>query len=152
MNAKRQNGFEKGTGLGTERGTYRCEDCGKRTRETGSCESGVGLCLSCYDRGGLENEHNDGYHDTPDENCPKCQAVQRERDAVPSDVTLTLTARERRILELITALDIDVPRVVVNRSRMFADERGATFGATRAAQKDEVADLLAKIRNKVLAS
>lgn len=40
--------------------TYVCEACGKRTRETGDCESGVGLCAACYRDGGLENEHQDG--------------------------------------------------------------------------------------------
>ena len=65
-------------------GIYRCSDCGKLTRETGNSESllGDGVCRSCYDEAGLENEHQDGYHDATEENrkngfgfnedCPMC--------------------------------------------------------------------------------
>lgn len=34
--------FTKGTGV------YNCEECGKRTRDTGIGEAGVGLCATCY--------------------------------------------------------------------------------------------------------
>lgn len=62
------NRFKAGSGC------YVCECCGKRTRETGSCESNVGLCLTCYDEAGLENEHEDGHHDAePHADCPYCK-------------------------------------------------------------------------------
>lgn len=55
---------------------YKCRCCGKRTRETGEGESGVQLCADCYDAGGRENAHADGYHredrDGPDPDCPLC--------------------------------------------------------------------------------
>lgn len=71
--------------------TYICNGCGKRTRETGQSESGVGLCAKCFEEAGLENEHSDyGGHVTgrnPDGSyivgkeynpeCPVCRA-QRE--------------------------------------------------------------------------
>lgn len=39
--------------------TYICDICGKRTRETGHSESGVGLCAKCLEECELENEHSD---------------------------------------------------------------------------------------------
>jgi hypothetical protein len=39
---------------------YRCDECGKLTRETGEGESYVRLCLDCYNLGGLENSLADG--------------------------------------------------------------------------------------------
>lgn len=41
--------FQRGSG------TYKCDECGKLTRETGEGESLVRLCLRCYTLGGLEN-------------------------------------------------------------------------------------------------
>jgi len=71
----RPRGFQHGQGAGVESGIYECSDCGKSTRETGGCESGVGLCLDCYDAAGLENEHSDGYHDDkPHPDCPECKS------------------------------------------------------------------------------
>ena len=52
--------------------SYTCKVCGVTTRETGSCESGVGTCLACYDQAGLENEHMDGYHERSVADCPLC--------------------------------------------------------------------------------
>lgn len=70
-----KQGFQHGLGLGVESGVYTCKCCGKRTRETGECESGVGLCVTCYNEAGLENEHQDGYHDVPNANCPMCRGA-----------------------------------------------------------------------------
>lgn len=54
-------------------GIYTCGSCGKKTRETGEGESLVGLCLACYEEGGLINEHSDGLHDgAPVPGCPDC--------------------------------------------------------------------------------
>jgi len=50
----RKDRFEKGSGC------YTCLDCGKRTRETGECESGCQLCKECYELAGLENMLQDG--------------------------------------------------------------------------------------------
>jgi hypothetical protein len=41
-------------------GMYVCSDCGKKTRETGSEESSVGLCKKCYKINVLENQFADG--------------------------------------------------------------------------------------------
>jgi hypothetical protein len=49
---------------GMKGAVYTCQNCGKKTRETGDGESSVGMCAKCYEEGGLENEHsdNDGEH------------------------------------------------------------------------------------------
>jgi hypothetical protein len=61
-------------------GVYVCKACGKRTRETGECESGVELCRDCYEDAGYENEHQDGYHDDePNPSCPWCRQEGVER-------------------------------------------------------------------------
>ena len=39
---------------------YTCCVCGKRTRETGNCESDLELCAYCYEISGLENSYVDG--------------------------------------------------------------------------------------------
>jgi hypothetical protein len=52
--------------------------CKKKTRETGEGESGIGLCIECLYKAGVENEHSDGYHkNEPDESCPLCVAEGR---------------------------------------------------------------------------
>ncbi len=67
--SKRANSrFRRGSG------TYPCKCCGKLTRETGSCESNVGLCLACFDEAGLENEHSDYGHPERVPGCPTCAA------------------------------------------------------------------------------
>ena len=53
--------------------TYICDGCGKRTRETGQSESGVGLCAKCFEEAGLENEHYDYGHKKFNAKCPVCR-------------------------------------------------------------------------------
>ena len=53
------NRFPASNRGGVQRSTYICDDCGKRTRETGLCESGVGLCRDCYIAAGEENAAHD---------------------------------------------------------------------------------------------
>lgn len=48
------NKFEKGSS------TYICEDCGKRTRDTGIGEKEVGLCKKCYEEAEKYNAYVDG--------------------------------------------------------------------------------------------
>jgi hypothetical protein len=50
----RARGFQKGSG------SYTCQSCGKKTRETGDCESGVRLCAACFWQAGEENSISDG--------------------------------------------------------------------------------------------
>lgn len=57
--------------------TYICDNCGKRTRETGQSESGVGLCAKCYEEAGLENEHSDYGHPEYIEQCPTCREEKK---------------------------------------------------------------------------
>ena len=40
-------------------GCYKCEECGKQTRETGLNESQVGLCRNCYEVMEDENSESD---------------------------------------------------------------------------------------------
>lgn len=55
-------------------GAYKCASCGKLTRETGSGEASLDLCLACYDDAGWENEHNDYHiHEGPEPACPYCK-------------------------------------------------------------------------------
>lgn len=42
-------------------GAYRCNDCGKLTRETGHGESDCELCAFCFRTSMLENGYNDGH-------------------------------------------------------------------------------------------
>jgi rubrerythrin len=70
-----RRGFNKGQ----NRGTAACVECGKLTwREYANNQ--CGLCTTCFDRAGWENEHNDRGHEdprygTPDENCPICKEL-----------------------------------------------------------------------------
>lgn len=67
------NRFRRGSAV------YRCRHCGKKTRETGSCESNNGLCASCYDSAGLENEHFDTGHETYVDGCPTCEQESKSK-------------------------------------------------------------------------
>ena len=67
--------FERGSS------TYRCQCCGKLTRDTGQDEV-EGICARCYDEGGWENEHTDtdgvhslggGLEGPAPEFCPTCR-------------------------------------------------------------------------------
>jgi rubrerythrin len=66
--------FERGSS------TYRCDSCGKLTRDTGRGEFD-GVCAKCYEEGGWENEHSNdgpdhnGAGPSPDE-CPTCRATE----------------------------------------------------------------------------
>ncbi len=61
--------FQRGSAV------YECGCCGKKTRETGSCESGCDLCLMCFDWAGEENAHSDNGHEgsPPEADCVICQ-------------------------------------------------------------------------------
>lgn len=56
----------------TNVGAYECQDCHKKTRETGHGESALGLCRSCMVQGELSNAHLDGEHKMFVEGCPDC--------------------------------------------------------------------------------
>jgi len=65
---KTRSGFEKGSGC------YRCESCGKLTRSTGRGDNELSrVCVTCWDDGGLENEHSDFGHDAFVPGCPTCR-------------------------------------------------------------------------------
>src|SRR5438105_2824494 len=72
---RRSGKFQKGYNAGTAI----CENCHKRTQK-GITDSCNGFCQACYDSFGLENEHQDGYHDAdqngPNAECPMCPASQ----------------------------------------------------------------------------
>jgi len=59
-NTMKNSKFAKGSGC------YKCRLCGKMTRETGECESGISLCALCYTKSGMENELRDSGIDTID--------------------------------------------------------------------------------------
>jgi len=72
-------------------------------------------------------------------------------------ITLKLNDREARLLELLTNLNVSVPRAVVRYSALHAEERKAKTvacvkqskldRATAAQQEDELSDLLYKINS-----
>jgi hypothetical protein len=56
--------------------TYQCRICEHQRRvDEWSIDSlGTELCERCYEEAGLENEHQDGYHeDAPHPDCPDCR-------------------------------------------------------------------------------
>jgi hypothetical protein len=60
-------------------GCFKCSACGKRSREVGCGNAGVGLCPGCFDRTMKQNEHP-GYgngHPAPGplKGCPVCEAA-----------------------------------------------------------------------------
>jgi hypothetical protein len=67
----------------SNRGTRICRICGKRRQEA-NIDFGTGNCNDCNDAAGLENEHQDGYHDGepgtdgwrlgPNADCSMCKA------------------------------------------------------------------------------
>jgi len=71
MKTEMAHGFNKGH----NRGTTRCRGCGKLTwKEYEATQSG--LCTTCFNDAGMENEHNDGHHDeSPDPACRFCQGT-----------------------------------------------------------------------------
>lgn len=66
---KQAGRFNKGSAA------YRCQNCGKLTRETGSGESDNRLCLKCYDEAGEENYHLD-HHQGDFVTCPLCHPAK----------------------------------------------------------------------------
>jgi hypothetical protein len=52
--------FRKGSG------SYTCEECGKRTRDTGAGEASCNLCRFCYEVNEWVNSVNDGDHELSD--------------------------------------------------------------------------------------
>lgn len=51
--------------------TITCADCKQDFNATAF--DGNALCPSCFDDAGMENEHNDGYHDEPNADCKLCR-------------------------------------------------------------------------------
>lgn len=80
------NRFERGSGC------YECIGCGKKTRETGECESNCGLCRDCFEREGWRNEHSDNDHENTGavEGCPFCEEAIVEKDEEEYDYELDL--------------------------------------------------------------
>jgi hypothetical protein len=54
-----------------------CRMCGKKTtwsEANGNC--GLDLCRKCFDQATMDNEHYDGYHETPNTGCRLCKEVR----------------------------------------------------------------------------
>lgn len=47
--------FQRGSGC------YKCEACGRKTRNTGAQSMGSKTCEQCWDLAGIENEISDGH-------------------------------------------------------------------------------------------
>ena len=60
------NRFLKGSGC------FKCERCGKLTRDTHGC--GTRLCGKCNDYLENYNSHIDNHRERPDVDCPFCEA------------------------------------------------------------------------------
>ena len=50
----KQDGFKMTSG-GKQGGCFTCEDCGKKTRDTGNDEASAQLCLRCLNSNFMEN-------------------------------------------------------------------------------------------------
>jgi hypothetical protein len=57
----KRNTFTKAAGS-----TYKCDTCGRGTRNTGDQPIGSRLCPQCYELAGIENEISDGYRTQAD--------------------------------------------------------------------------------------
>ncbi len=68
------NTFKRGSGA------YFCAACKRLTRETGEGESGVGLCVHCYEVAGIENEIEDGYYNDPGDLAKAMAKIERLTD------------------------------------------------------------------------
>lgn len=67
---KAGNRFARGSGC------YTCSSCGKKTRSTGRGDNeNCGVCVKCFDNGGLENQHSDEGHAGDVASCPLCLAA-----------------------------------------------------------------------------
>jgi hypothetical protein len=71
----------------------KCSECGNLTHSAVG-GSNTGLCPTCYDVAGLENEHADGEHvNAPHASCPDCKAPASERKVAPGSIGARLDAR-----------------------------------------------------------
>lgn len=51
-----------------------CGICGKSTTwSEANGNIGLDLCRACYEAATLDNEHYDGYHETPNADCRLCR-------------------------------------------------------------------------------
>jgi hypothetical protein len=120
--------------LGGNNSTYKCECCGKRTRETGLGESGLGLCAYCYDEGGLENSLQDGHIGIGQYNIDIFNLrKQYDRcfvcgDADPFHATRAHTSAERDAA-IFTGTSGHAPIVEVEQRSAFAVPQAADFVA-----------------------
>ena len=48
----------------------KCDECGRMCLPE---SFGGSICSQCYERAGIENEHLDYGHATPEPNCPICE-------------------------------------------------------------------------------
>lgn len=65
-------------------GVYTCKGCGKKTRETGNCESNCGLCLVCFEAAGFANSLSDEFgvsFDVSEARFKKCSTLREVEDA-----------------------------------------------------------------------
>lgn len=58
-----------------------CATCGKRMNKINRSEENPELCKKCLEKAGIENAHQDGYHnDEADPNCADCNVeIQAEK-------------------------------------------------------------------------
>lgn len=70
----RNSNFGKGSG------TYTCEDCGRRTRDTGGGEGDLRVCRWCMEIQMIENAISDGQY-TEAQGAAEIARVEKQRDA-----------------------------------------------------------------------
>ena len=76
--------------------TYICENCGKRTRESGNDESSLGMCLACNLEGEIQNMIADYGHNFTDE---QANAFQDRLNAANANTATANTDAIRKIHE-----------------------------------------------------
>jgi len=81
--------------------TYICENCGKRTRESGNRESDLALCLACNLMGEIRNMMSDYNHNFTKE---QADAFEDRLTAANADTAEANTKAIRKIHEEVMAI------------------------------------------------
>lgn len=109
--------------------TYTCRSCGKLTRETGHCESGVELCAACYDEAGWENEHQDGGHaegSRPDV-CPMCRESDEPTPENQKEEENTMNTFTQKVNHIAATLELDTKKALADELGVNASTLGSAL-------------------------
>jgi hypothetical protein len=143
MTAARRN---RGT-LSRSNTMVTCRSCKKLTHSTIDGMTGLDLCRPCREEAEMENEHNDGYHETPNDKCPDCtNAAKRWVTAKapaavpPAMVAVALApAKASKVDGLRAALDAKAEAAEAANRALAAAQKAALAAAS---ERDAAASAL----------